>query len=199
MGSGNRKQLVLVLYQPGSHFDQEIQANERSGTENYFRIGRLAGNSLYLIANTTPDGASSSGAQDNPSGPSCGQYCSGPVNLCTGYGGCKCVADPWQGTGSGFFTGSCKLPYSAQDSGRELMEIDPNITNVIEPISASVVPIIDESTMACPCNCSYVSKACCLSTSGIVFEASNLKLGALLPPNNSTFCNSTIAQFESRD
>ena len=37
--------------------------------------------------------------------PSCGQSCWGPVNLCGDAGGCRCIADLYQGVGSKYYTG----------------------------------------------------------------------------------------------
>lgn len=140
-------------------------------------------------------------------GRNCGQYCSS-FNLCTGGDECKCIADPWQSPGSGYFTGTCKLPYFA--SGRQLSEIYVNSTNLINVTgvlnsSASAAASAFNATsisggnstgLACPCNCTYVSKACCSSDSGTVYEAPNLKLGALHAPNSSMVCDATSGQFQ---
>ena len=125
----------------------------------------------------------------------CGQYCSGPMHLCSGDDGCSCIADPWQGTGSGFFTGSCKIPYIHYDSGRELQEVglstksSGNATVSLTADSASL------AGAACPCNCTYVSQACCTSDVGIVWEAPLMKLGSLQPPSQDLFCDKISGQF----
>ena len=44
--------------------------------------------------------------------------------------------------------------------------------------------------LTCPCNCTYVSRACCLSTTGIVFEDSAMKIDTVVQaPNGSVCCN----------
>lgn len=44
---------------------------------------------------------------------------------------------------------------------------------------------IDAFPNACPCNQTYVSRACCDSQDGTVWEANELKLGALIGMENS--------------
>ena len=196
---GDLQGLALILYQPGSGYDDEVKADRAAGSLIGFQ--KPAGAPATYFGHPVPDpaGVTSPGTQNKPNtGPLCGEYCWGPVNLCTGDDGCKCIADPWQGTGSGYFTGSCKLPYSAQDSGRELNEVLLNSTSPIASSPAGEMEALPESTLACPCNCTYVSNACCLSASGVVFEAPGLKMGVLQPPDNSTFCNPATGKFQTR-
>ena len=175
----------MILYEDFSAFDNYTQED--------FKNGKAP------LATETPDGLIDIGgfeapAEPKPSrspsaestnfqGPACGQNCAGPVNLCSGSDGCRCIADPWQGTGSGFFTGSCRTPY--YDSGRELAEID----------SIEAVDVTDLPGVACPCNCTYVSKACCSAGAGIVQEAPALRLGAVRPPAGQS-CNSSTGQLQ---
>lgn len=49
---------------------------------------------------------------------------------------------------------------------------------------------------ACPYNCTYVSKVCCLSASGIVYEAPTLRLGTVRAPNNTAICDPTTGEFQ---
>ena len=51
--------------------------------------------------------------------------------------------------------------------------------------------------MACPCNCTYVSKACCNSISGIVYEAPELRLGSVQAPSANLTCNVTTGDFQA--
>ena len=45
--------------------------------------------------------------------------------------------------------------------------------------------------LVCPCNCTYASEACCLSTTKLVFEDEGLKAKTTLQPPNSTMCCDT--------
>ena len=150
--------------------------------------------------------------------PSCGQYCSGPSGLCDEASGCLCIADPWQGVGSASFTGKCKVPYrytstndlpsssssSYSSSGRELLASDLNSTTnatVPYPGNNSTITLTIQGGLAddspCPCNCTYVSRGCCNSTTGILHEAPGLKLGMLKAPNSSFVCDAGTGRFRS--
>jgi len=61
----------------------------------------------------------------------------------------------------------------------------------------SLVPSLANITIACPCNCTYVSEAYCFSDSGVVHNAASLKLGVLEPPDSQTFCNKTTGDFQT--
>ncbi len=205
----------MVLYQPGSPYDNYVTAEVAAGREVFAdaegvplgdptAVNPPAPQNQAGANNQQAGGASGSnppGTQQQSSGPSCGQYCSS-IHLCTSPDGCKCIADPWQGSGSGYFTGTCKLPYSA--SGRELGEIYINSTSFVNSTgtfnSADSPPPAQKPTLAdqaCPCNCTYVSNACCLSTSGIVYESPSLRLGAIRAPNATTFCDPTTGEFRT--
>lgn len=207
--------LVVVLYEPGSKYDDYVMAGLTAG-----RLPVADGDGLpYKTPNppvqNSPEGelddTASSGSRDpnaqQVTGQTCGHYCSS-INLCTGDDGCKCIADPWQSPGSGYFTGTCNLPYF--DSGRRLSEVYVNstsfvnVTGILNSSARVEAPAFKAPSLsgtkytglACPCNCTYVSKACCFSNSGMVFEAPSLKLGALQPPNSSMVCSPMSGQFQ---
>lgn len=211
--SGTESNIIVVLYQPGSSYDNYVTAQIAAGREvtgdaNGIPFGDPAAtNAPAAPSDETADDASSSAV--NPPGTQgliCGQYCSSN-DLCTGDDGCKCIADPWQGVGSGYFTGTCKLPYFSGGSGRELGEVNNdsdifvNSTGAFGVFDDSTAPLSQQSNpknltltdiqLACPCNCTYVSKACCSSTSGLVYEALSLRLGALMPPNGTANATAT--------
>ena len=193
---------MLILYAPDSiyaaHWEPFLGADAFLFEEEREPGSPPSDGSSSSSPGTGPS-SSRNGSPQSPSssGPTCGQYCAGPVNLCTGNDGCKCFADPYQGTGSGYFTGTCKTPYFSGDSGRELTEIGSNTTLSANSTSFALPLTMANSThLACPCNCTYVSSACCTSDSGIVFEAPNKKLGMLEPPNSTTFCNTSTGGFE---
>ena len=230
---GDHQQLLLVLYARNSDFDRQMRRQISFGNPIYARedadgniiAGGIASapdpdeahsSSGSPVANNAPTDPASNAA----SGPTCGQYCWGPSNLCTDQDGCQCIADPWQGVGSAYFTGSCKLAYRASTAassigdGRELLDdIGLNATNGRVLLSAGELNSTNESSnatisiegalaadltdVACPCNCTYVSNACCRSSDGIVFEAPVLKLGVLKAPNASYMCNTTTGDFQS--
>lgn len=137
-----------------------------------------------------------------PAPPSCGESCWGPVNLCGATDGCRCIADSFQGVGSKYFTGICK-PSSFAFDGRRLRETLVNGTGLVRMTSNSILtangsagsPAADPP--ACPCNCTYVSVACCDAPNGVVFEAADLKLGAL-EPSQCRNITSSISQTSHR-
>ncbi len=211
---GTESPIIVVLYQPGSPYDNYVTAEVAAGREAFadaegvpFGDPTAANNQAPAnqagANNQAASGASGTnppGTQQQSSGPTCGQHCAS-VNLCTGPDGCKCIADPWQGVGSGYFTGTCKLPYSA--SGRELSEISDNSTSSVDSagtpkVARSSPPPPQHSVLTgqpCPCNCTYVSKACCGSASGIVHESSGFRLGAVRAPNDNAICDPTTGEF----
>lgn len=42
--------------------------------------------------------------------------------------------------------------------------------------------------LACPCNCTYVSKACCLSLTGLVYEDPVMKIDTVVQATNGSVC-----------
>lgn len=210
--AGNNRRLVFVLYASQSIYDQEILADEEAerpvvAVESAEGLPIPADTVNLRVPNSGGRGTVSSEntpAAPTSKGPLCGQSCAGPAHLCYGKDGCICIADAWQGTGSGFFTGTCKIPYSWQrtngeGSGRGLVEIGFNSTSSSN--STGALPLLAQSLgnltgMACPCNCTYVSDACCSSVSGIVYETASFKLGVLEPPDSQTFCNTTTGEFQ---
>ncbi|CAD6574918.1 MAG: hypothetical protein ASARMPRED_006982 [Alectoria sarmentosa] len=110
--------LVVVLYQLSSDYDRFVKAELAAG-----RLPVADGDGSPFKTSKPPVQNSPEGPLDDTAtsafrepnaqqvtGQICDQYCSS-VNLCTGGDGCRCIADPWQYPGSGYFTGTCKLPY----------------------------------------------------------------------------------------
>ena len=209
--AGNNKQLVFVLYAHHSVYEQEVLADEKAdrpvvAVESAEGFPIPADTVNLPVPNASGRETNTLGtlpAPPKPNGPLCDQPCAGPAHLCDGKDGCMCIADPWQGTGNRYFTGSCKRPYSWQrnGNGRGLSEVGFNSTNLSN--SSGSLPLLVPSSvnmtaMACPCNCTYVSEACCFSDSGVVHEAVSLKLGVLEPPDSQTFCNKTTGDFQEK-
>ena len=118
------------------------------------------------------------------------RFCS-KASHCRGAFACICVAERWHGE---FFSSSCKSPFQ---NGRGLSEIDSaNVTQPAFPINSTLTAGIS-TALACPCNCTYVSKACCNSPSGIVYEVPDLRLGALQPPSVNLTCNALTGEFQA--
>lgn len=127
--------------------------------------------------------------------PWCGTtpHCSGSRD-CRHKFGCVCIAEKWYGE---FYTGTCRLPFSGNRNGRGLLGTD--LANATESSFSMNSTLTGEGTMdlACPCNCTYVSRACCNSLSGIVYEAPNLRLGSVQAPSVNLTCNATTGEFQA--
>lgn len=127
--------------------------------------------------------------------PTCGEPCYGPINSCDPLTGCSCIADPLDSSSNAMYTGRCGVVYtSAATWGRRLNSLDfPTQTgnNASSSVAGGGAPVNIPLTQigaippalvgdaACPCNCTYVSHACCGSLNGIVRESPKLRLGAL--------------------
>ena len=123
----------------------------------------------------------------------CGRspYCS-KASHCRGAIGCICVADKWHGE---FFSSTCKWPFPGHPRG--LLGIDSANATLSDFSTNST--LLGQGTMdlACPCNCTYVSKACCNSPSGIVYEAPVLRLGSVQAPSIDLTCNTATGEFQA--
>lgn len=74
--------------------------------------------------------------------------------------------------------------------------IDGNDTVEIAATPTNTSSTADLAGMTCPCNCTYVSEACCLSTTGIVFEDPIKKINTTLQaPNSSVCCDHQTGQW----
>ena len=217
--AGDNNRLLLVLYARNSDFDNRVRRKLALG-EPILGLERANGaiepgtasDADFDDASSTigPTGLGGGNMPDSAtSGPACGQYCWGPGAPCDAASGCRCIADAWQGVGSAFFTGSCKVPYrltgslSSGAGERELLGSaaggGTNLTNATVSVSSdSIVEGGLAADTACPCNCTYVSRACCTSATGIVHEAPDLKLGMLMAPNASLVCDGTTGHFRPR-
>lgn len=203
---------MLAFYAPDSRFDQAIQqwikddpASCQSTATGDLVAGKTSENAQedtceeddafqkFLEAFGDFSDLEEPEAPVAPAPPMCGESCWGPVNLCGASDGCRCIADSFQGVGSRYYTGTCK-PSSFAFDGRRLRETLINGTGLVNVVSNFTLtvkhsPVPQEVTSpACPCNCTYVSRACCEAPNGVVYEAVDLKLGILEPSRcpNST-------------
>ena len=118
-------------------------------------------------------------------------YCSKSSD-CRGAFGCICIADKWHGE---FWATSCKWPFP--DLGRGLFEIDSvNATQSASSVNRTLTAT-SSGNVACPCNCTYVSKACCDSPAGYVYEGIDLKLGSVQAPSANMTCDITTGDFRT--
>ena len=176
---GERGRILTILYSNTSAFADMLAADPDIA-------GMLPALKAISAQNppTVPD-----------SKPWCGttRYCSGSRD-CRGGFGCICIAQKWYGE---FYTGTCRLPFSGNREGRRLLGID--LANATESNFSMNSTLTREGAMdlACPCNCTYVSRACCNSLSGIVYEAPNLRLGSVQAPSVNLTCNATTGEFQA--
>ena len=127
--------------------------------------------------------------------PMCGRspYCS-KASDCEGAIECICVADKWHGE---FFSSSCKWPLPRSWNSRGLIDIDPINTTQPDFAINNTLTEAGSTDFACPCNCTYVSKACCNSPTGIVYEAPDLRLGSVLAPSANLTCDTMTGEFQA--
>ena len=175
--TGTRGHILVVFYTNSSTFASQLAESEVKGTLGQF--------------------IESISAQDPPpiptAEPKCRRYhyCS-RSSQCTGAFGCICAADKWHGE---FWSTSCKWPFP--DVGRGLSEID--LVNATQPASSynGTLAAANLGDVACPCNCTYVSKACCDSPAGIVHEGVDLNLGSVRAPSANVVCDRTTGDFQT--
>lgn len=127
--------------------------------------------------------------------PRCGisQLCSKPSD-CSGAFGCICVADKWYGE---FFTSICKWPHTRPRNWRGLLGNDPANATGSNVSMNSTVTEEGMKDLACPCNCTYVSRACCNLVSGVVHEAPDKRLGSLLVPSAQLACDAATGELQA--
>ncbi|KAI4185185.1 MAG: hypothetical protein LQ348_004414 [Seirophora lacunosa] len=204
-GVGPRFRLSLFLYHPRSRFADAIRADVAAGRAIDYGAITVAGpadpnTNPFLDDPATqetgdPDQpeSSSSGANRASSSsaapPRCGRspYCSRATDCANP--GCRCVADG----AINWWSSSCKAVL-ADSVGRGLREDDNNRISdagIVSNSSAGMIGGDTLSDMPCPCNCTYVSKGCCGSGSGVVHEEPGKFLGGLRAPNEALRCDTT--------
>ncbi|MCJ1231498.1 hypothetical protein MMC12_008175 [Toensbergia leucococca] len=201
--TGDHSQLVVVIFGLNSIFSTKLRAKIEAGdriaasevasSDDIFVVPPGVPSARPDSASTVPDTASSTIEKNRGL---CGSmYCTS-TSKCSIGGGCTCIADTWQAAGSRLYMGRCRVPYSTSD-GRELTEVDLNAAaSGNSTFSFQGASAGDLKNVACPCNCTYVSNACCNSPSGIVHEALSLRLGSLQPPSSTVTCNPTTGEFQ---
>lgn len=151
-----------------------------------------------------------------------GDSCWGQEAACAVDKGYRCLAYPSQGEGTAKFEGRCnrtsrgsnQLPVSP--GTKEAGSISPSDSEQSEanrpPQNGLLLPGLGPSALeevarrlaipndlylpdTCPCNCTYVSHACCSVNDGIVWEAPVLKMGDLEPPEGRC-CEQATGRFQ---
>lgn len=178
---GDKGRILAIFYSPTSAFATMLAESVAKGYVN----GNLA-DFREISARNPPN-------IPKPE-PICGRshFCS-KSSHCRGALSCICVADKWYGE---FYSSTCKYPLPSFQNGRGVLEIaSANATQTVLPINGNLTAE-DSKGSACPCNCTYVSKACCDSPSGILYEAPDLRLGSLQAPSADMACNPTTGDFQ---
>ncbi len=91
------------------------------------------------------------------------------------------------------------LNMSSIDSTTTDLTVLANVTDINSTLAAypsdwvAGVEVTQDSGVPCPCNCTYVSYACCGSTTGIIYEPPQMRLGAIRMPAGM-ICNETTGE-----
>lgn len=198
MHAGNNGQLYAILFHPSSDFalrvrddlapgqfldlgSQIIDQNAATTNQSVDLPDIDLGDALGLV-----DGWQGSNRAHQPQ---CGRspYCS-RASDCSSHekaSGCKCIAAKFR---RDYWSSTCQIPVASAitDAGRGLLGTG-NTTMRAAPRPGDMLPSYEDLT--CPCNCTYVSHACCTSDSGIVHEPRRHNLGALIPPSRNLTCD----------
>lgn len=180
--AGDKGHLLAILYSNTSAFATTLAENVAKG----YAKNDLADFSV-ISARNPPN-------IPKPE-PTCGRshFCT-RASHCRGALACICVADRWYGE---YYYSTCKYPLPGGRNGRGLLEFDSaNATQVASSINETFT-VVESEDSACPCNCTYVSRACCSSLSGTVYEAPELRLGALQASSEKVTCNATTGDFQA--
>lgn len=112
----------------------------------------------------------------------------------------RCVASVAKVANTILLEGYCKLSYYSGSQGRRLLSNASSIPVDNATFSALVPPETRDplTGFGCPCNCTYVSQACCDAPSGEVWEPASFKLGSLAPPNPNTCCDRITGAFRQK-
>ena len=138
---------------------------------------------------------------ETPASRSKGKQCSGSCvdpDQCDIDSNCLCASDKGIPLSSSWGTYTCRfvtdiaaLAGSAASTsndcrGRCLLDANGTfeVTNTVDAPFQN--PISSEFT--CPCNCTYISRACCLSQTKIVWEDPSEKINTVLQAPNATVC-----------
>ena len=182
--AGDKGRILAIFYSPTSAFATTLAESVANGYVN----GYLA-DFREISARNPPN-------IPKPE-PICGRshFCS-KSSHCRGALSCICVADKWYGE---FYTSTCKYPLPRLQNGRGVLEIaSANATQTVLPINGNLTAENSKGS-ACPCNCTYVSKSCCDSLSGGLYEAPDLRLGSLQDSSADMTCNAATGDFQASD
>lgn len=205
-GEGAIGNLEILIYAPGSKFDRAISGAYSAG--NPFVYDEFL-NNIACAKETAisphpfqiPINKGATGLPSNITELQCGQPCSSDADCATN--GCTCLATPVGNPQDRLWTSTCRLPYTASSSatksssgGAKISSFAVEVLNSTQSSNFStIIRALDLRDVACPCNCTYISKACCGSASGVVYETPNLQRGNLEAPAGQ-YCDLTTGKLE---
>ncbi|KAL8652094.1 MAG: hypothetical protein Q9210_002886 [Variospora velana] len=219
--AGPHFRLTLILYHPRSRFADAIKADVAAGRIIDYGAITLAdpadanANRNPFLDPTIQETGDTNQAESSSSGANrasaalaqCGRkpYCS-RVSDCS-IGGCRCVADG----GINFWSASCRAVLADAASavgsgvGRGLLEKNNTSNNSASASSLDSSAGVESKLVGgdlpdlpCPCNCTYVSKQCCNSDTGIVYEEPANHLGSLRAPMGDLECDRTTGEWKPK-
>lgn len=162
-------------------------------------VGRSFSSDVFLsFLGTRAPGHHNPAPINEPRPPATKQQC----RSCAAQRGCandyQCIATVPKFQNTRLMEGCCQLDSSWISQGRRLLSNSSAVQGKIaaQPAPSSLGTDPALSDWGCACNCTYVSQACCGVASGVVHEASSLKLGSLKPPNSTTCCDTKTGTFQ---
>ena len=204
--AGSRGNLILTFYAPGSPFDNAVNQwrQDIALTCQATAIAKdiATGESSSLDAGSCTDTEQnfwdslsditeledlrSTNGLDLPTistSPKLGEPCTGPVNVCATSDGSRCIAEVSSENDGQYFSATCQLSHFGIDSRTQneilvagedpIYKTNGSITVNTTTTYTALIPA------TCPCNCTYVSEACCDAPKGIVHESAKARLGSL--------------------
>ena len=195
--------LMVIVYAAGSEFERLMQQHMVCTTDS-------AGNA-QCQSFASPGGQVASTIDETPqpnTGPNpgtsgtkqCEGSCADPSE-CDMNDNCICASNKGIPLSSTWGTFSCMLVPNAaaamaavvQNSntcrGRCVLDDDGTLEIAVTADTPILNPVAPQLT--CPCNCTYVSHACCLTQSRIVWEDPAEKVNTSIQPPNGTVCCDT--------
>lgn len=208
MSEGDNGQLYIIFFSWDSEFYRRVRHDIEAGRildygsqdipENDASIAAAFNQAVYP-PNINPydnanSGDESTGSNNREHQPRCGRspYCSRASDCSADRGGgalsgCKCITAKFR---RDYWSSTCQIPDAGaiSSAGRGLLQAG-NHSSSAAPVdhTGNLLPFLNNIT--CPCNCTYVSHACCTSELGFVYEPPQHHLGSLVPPSANLTCD----------
>lgn len=185
----------MYLYSWGSSFDRDITLQSAAGNTIVASSDGAVGNVSVTapFSKFFPIFPDKTPTPTNVTDFQYGQECSSNGECrADGY---VCVVSSIGESKSKLWAGTCELPYAEVSNGQKMNTSE--LTSAVSSNSSNTIELLEMVIpAACSCNCTYVSKSCCGSASGVVNEAAALKLGTLQAPSGQ-LCNPTTGRFQT--